>query len=79
MTHPQPLVTCYNPRCQLLSSSVQLYPQQVQQPLPNACSHSKAPCLPLKGSSEGHSYPECWLEVRITLTLKSLQIIGLVS
>ena len=29
---------------------------------PNACSHSRAQRLPLKGSSKGQSYPECWLE-----------------
>ena len=28
----------------------------------NACSQSRAQRLPLKGSSEGQSYPECWLE-----------------
>jgi hypothetical protein len=31
---------------------------------PNACTHSKAQRLPLKGPSEGQRYPECWLEVR---------------
>jgi hypothetical protein len=29
---------------------------------PNACSHSRAQRLPLKGSSKRQSYPECWLE-----------------
>jgi hypothetical protein len=50
---------CYTPGVTTLFSPLRSKSSSL---CPNACSYSRAQRLPLKGSSKGQSYPECWLE-----------------